>query len=131
MSYLRHVRADKGHVCPSTAVEGTDAIRLYTCSNRTRLRTGNRAAFYFTSNDSSKQALCPRTARPYLARRFYREKEEEPIVVMIFFSSHLLFPTPRTNTNLYYILLFRFVLEKKGKGAFLCPFFSLFFFLLK
>lgn len=72
MSYLRHVRADKGHVCPSTAVEGTDAIRLYTCSNRTRLRTGNRAAFYFTSNDSSKQALCPRTARPYLARRFYR-----------------------------------------------------------
>lgn len=31
MSYLRHVCADKGHVCPSTAVEGTDAIRLYTC----------------------------------------------------------------------------------------------------
>lgn len=56
-----------------------------------------------------------------------REKEEEPIVVMIFFSSHLLFPTPRTNTNLYYILLFRFVLEKKEKGAFLCPFFSFFF----
>lgn len=58
MSYLRDVCADKGHVCPSTAVEGTDAIRLYTCSNRTRLR-GDRAAFYFTSNDSSKQALCP------------------------------------------------------------------------
>lgn len=120
MSYLRHVCADKGHVCPSTAVEGTDAIRLYTCpcSNRTRLR-GDRAAFYFTSNDSSKQALCPRTTRPYLARRFYRNvfclsfvaldgtarttdrwqlsvsrrEKEEPIVVMIFFSSHLLFPT--------------------------------------
>lgn len=110
MSYLRDVCADKGHVCPSTAVEGTDAIRLYTCSNRTRLR-GDRAAFYFTSNDSSKQALCPRTARPYLARRFYRNvfclsvrgsdrtartsdrwqlsvsrrEKEEPIVVMIFF----------------------------------------------
>lgn len=158
MSYLRDVCADKGHVCPSTAVEGTDAIRLYTCSNRTRLR-GDRAAFYFTSNDSSKQALCPRTARPYLARRFYRNvfclsvrgsdrtartsdrwqlsvsrrEKEEPIVVMIFFSSHLLFPTPRTNTNYCTGLgIISLVLEKKeeveGGGVFVSSF-SLFSFL--
>lgn len=157
MSYLRDVCADKGHVCPSTAVEGTDAIRLYTCSNRTRLR-GDRAAFYFTSNDSSKQALCPRTARPYLARRFYRNvfclsvrgsdrtartsdrwqlsvsrrEKEEPIVVMIFFSSHLLFPTPRTNTN--YCTgpgIISLVLEKKEEGeerVFLCLLLFSFFF---
>lgn len=156
MSYLRHVCADKGHVCPSTAVEGTDAIRLYTCpcSNRTRLR-GDRAAFYFTSNDSSKQALCPRTTRPYLARRFYRNvfclsfvaldgtarttdrwqlsvsrrEKEEPIVVMIFFSSHLLFPTfeDRERIPILYIYTrprdyLRAASElKKTRGLFLCP----------
>lgn len=158
MSYLRHVCADKGHVCPSTAVEDTDAIRLYTCpcSNRTRLR-GDRAAFYFTSNDSSKQALCPRTTRPYLARRFYRNvfclsfvaldgtarttdrwqlsvsrrEKEEPIVVMIFFSSHLLFPTfeDRERIPILYIYIYtrprdylRAASElKKTRGLFLCP----------
>lgn len=162
MSYLRHVCADKGHVCPSTAVEGTDAIRLYTCpcSNRTRLR-GDRAAFYFTSNDSSKQALCPRTARPYLARRFYRNvfclssvarterretsdrwqlsvsrrEKEEPIVVMIFFSSHLLFPTFGDRERIPIIipapgLFASSCWKKKRRGdTFLCLLLRLFFFL--
>lgn len=144
MSYLRHVCADKGHVCPSTAVEGTDAIRLYTCpcSNRTRLR-GDRAAFYFTSNDSSKQALCPRTTRPYLARRFYRNvfclsfvaldgtarttdrwqlsvsrrEKEEPIVVMIFFSSHLLFPTFEDRERIPILYIYIYIYSASGLFA--------------
>lgn len=153
MSYLRHACTDKGHVCPSTAVEGTDAIRLY---RYVPARTGHGSAGsvphfisplmipqnkLYVPNDSAvfgaallSQCFLPVRVSNGTARTsdrwqlsVSRREKEEPIVVMIFFSSHLLFetckrPGTKEEYQLYRLRYLRAEQIEKKRPCFFLPF---------